>query len=118
MPNRFRSGLRRGPKFEITFEMAVANLRAVAQRLGVGTLSVRQYCRHGSYHSRNLTKKWPWRVLCQAAGLACGTRGLPRRPRRVCLDCAQRPSRTVGPYCRTCQRRMCRQARGIEGGYI
>lgn len=115
MPNRFRSGLRRGPKFEITFEMAVTNLRAVAQRLGVTTLSVRQYCRHGSYHSRNLTKKWPWRVLCQAAGLTCQHRpGRPRRTRRTCLECAQRQSRTVGPHCPTCHRRICRLSGGME----
>lgn len=114
MPTLTRSRIRRGPKFEITFQMAVENLRTVAQRLGVDRLSRRQYCLHGSFHSRNLTKKWSWRVLCHAAGLRECHAGRPRKARRVCLDCERRQSRTVGPYCRTCQRRMCRLAGGLE----
>lgn len=115
MPTLTRSGIRRGPKFEITFSMAVENVRIVAQRLGVQKLSVRQYCLHGSYHSRNLTKKWTWRSLCEAAGLLCHYRpGRPRRSRRVCLECNRRNSLTISVHCRTCRRRIVRLGTGME----
>lgn len=110
MPDLFRSGIRRGPKFEITFEMAVANIKAVAQRLGVTVLSRRLYCQHGSYHSRNLTKKWTWRTLCAATGiLSIGRSGRPRMARRICMECDRR--QTVGRHCRTCRRQIVKLAR-------
>lgn len=107
--------VRRGPKFEITFEQAVENVRIVARRLNVAALSVRQYHQHGSYDSRSLTKKWRWSLLCTMAGLICLYRpGRTRRLRRVCMECAQRQSQTTGPHCRTCKRRIRALARGIE----
>lgn len=112
MPDLFRSRIRRGPKFEITFEMAVANITTVAQRLGVTVLSCRQYCQHGSYHSRNLTKKWTWRTLCAATGILSISRsGRPRKARRICTECEQRLSQTIGRQCRTCRRRIVKLAR-------
>ena len=106
MPTLYRSGIRRGPKFEVTLDMAVENIRTVAQRLGVTALSQRQYCAHGSFHSRSLTKKWAWTMLCALAGLASQLPGRRRQPRKPCIECNVRMSRTIGRLCRTCVSRM------------
>jgi len=99
--------MRPGPKFEIFIDMAIQNIQVVARRLGVTRLSVRQYNAHGSFHSRVLTRKWRWSDLCRFAGLQVnGKSGRPRAPRRACMECEERTSETVGPYCRTCKRRI------------
>lgn len=110
MPTLYRSGDRRGPKFTITLDMALQNIRTVAERLQVTRLSIRQYCAHGSYHSRILTRRWKWSYLCELAGLTIGRPGLQRTPRRPCMNCQYRASMTIGRHCRTCRRRIERWA--------
>lgn len=104
--------IRRGPKFEVTLEMALENLRTVAARLGRTSLSHRQYDREGSFSARNLERAWGWATLYQLAGLSTGIHGCPRKARRPCMECDVRLSRTIGRLCRTCHRRICALDRG------
>jgi hypothetical protein len=104
---------RPGPKFEVTWDMAVQNLIVVAARLQTRSLSSRQYEAEGSFSVRALERKWPWHILCAGAGLTTGTRGRPVRPRRACMEACGRLSKTTGPLCRTCARRNVRRSRGV-----
>lgn len=103
---------RPGPPVEVTLDMAVANIRAVADRLNVTSLSSRQYDQHASFCVRSVIRRWRWTYLCRLArvntGRQCG--GRPRKPRRLCMECEIRDSETIGPHCRTCKRRIRRQA--------
>lgn len=111
MSKRLQFPNRRGAKIEITLNVAVQNIIAVATRLNVSRLPVRQYNLHGSYHPRALQKKWYWSYLCRLAGLESLWRpGRPRQHRCLCTQCEQRMSRTIGRYCRTCVRRINRIA--------
>lgn len=105
--------MRRGPKFEVTLDMAVDNLRTVATRLGCTVLSRRAYEREGSFSARNLERAWGWARLCQLAGLSTGSAGCPRKPRRPCMECEVRLSRTIGRLCTTCHRRITKLAEGM-----
>lgn len=107
--------MRPGPKFEVTFEMAVANVRRVAERLGGSSrLSRRMYDAHGSFSVRALERKFGWNALVCSAGLLCGVPGAPRRPRRLCVQGCGRMAMTLPGCltCRTCTRRQRRQAVG------
>lgn len=104
--------MKRGPKFEVTLDMAVENLRTVAARLQQTSLSRREYNREGSFCARALERKWGWKTLCRLADLALCQAGRPRKPRRICMECEHRLSKTTGPLCRTCHRRICVHDRG------
>lgn len=102
--------IRPGPKFEITLEMAIANLRTVATRLGVTQLSSRLYGREGSFNSRTLEQRWGWARLCTLAGLLSGGNGGRRkRIRKPCMQQCGRMNYSLLSHCRTCWRRIQRQ---------
>lgn len=106
--------MRPGPKFELTREMVVENIRTVAKRLGVQRLSYWDYTDHGSFSPRAITRKWAWSELCQEAGIQSGTAGRPAAVRKVCFECEVRMTMTNSRYCRTCADRMKRNS----GGFI
>lgn len=97
-----------GRSVEITLEMAVANVRTVAERLRMTQLSVRLYDKHASFSARAFTRRWRWSYVCRLAGVNMGRLqgGRPRKPRRTCMECETRQSETIGPHCRTCKRRI------------
>ena len=100
--------MRSGPKFEITFDMAVSNVRTVAARLQVGRLSLRQYKQHGSFCGDTLCRKFGWMRLAAAAGIQAGEHKRPVSPRRLCSQDCGRQSMTYPRWhlCRTCARRV------------
>lgn len=102
--------MRPGPKFEVTLEMAVENLRTVAQRLGVSSLSLRQYEQHGSFSGSAIARRHGWAKLLRASGLTDAPNGRRRRPRKLCSQQCGRLSMTYPDWflCRTCKRRMLR----------
>lgn len=105
--------MRPGPTFEITYDMAMENIRTVAARLQVTRLSRRLYEREGSFAVRALERKFGgWATVVKAAGLQCGTMGRPKAMRRPCMEGCGRASMTVGRHCWDCVRRMRRQASG------
>ena len=101
--------IRPGPKFEITLDMAVANMQGVAARLGVTQLSSRLYGREGSFNLRTLEQKWGWLKLLKLAGLTPGTHGGKRRLRKPCIQQCGRMNYFNQHHCRTCWRRIQRQ---------
>jgi hypothetical protein len=109
--------MRPGPKFEITREMAVENVRTVAKRLGVVRLSTRQYEREGSFSVRPIQRKFGWNAVCEEAGLMVNAQcqGMAPRLRKPCTQDCGRLSMAFPRWhlCRTCDRRMKRQAKGM-----
>lgn len=101
-----------GRPIEITLDMAVANVRVVAERLHLTQLSIRLYDKHASFCARAFTRRWRWSYVCRLAEVNMGRLrgGRPRKPRRDCMECETRKSQTISPYCRTCKERIKRQA--------
>lgn len=108
------AAMRPGPKFEITWEMAISNVQTVARRLGVSRMSYRLYEQHGSFSGRVLQRKFGWPRLVEACGLLPGRSGRPRADRRSCMQaCGRLAMTTPGCHsCRTCVRRVARQSQG------
>jgi hypothetical protein len=104
--------MRVGRPVEVTLEMAVANVRLVAERLHMTQLSIRLYDKHASFCARAFTRRWRWNYICRLAGVNMGRQygGRPRKPRRLCMECATKESETIGPYCRVCKLRIRRQS--------
>lgn len=105
--------MRPGPKFELTREMIVENIKVVAQRLGITRLSYWDYEEHGSFSPRAAVRKWSWRELCAEAGVATGKAGRPVIERKVCFECEVRATMTNSRYCNTCAKRMQRNSGGL-----
>lgn len=107
--------MRTGPKFEITFEMAVENIRTVAARLQVASLSLRQYREHGSFSADAIARRHGWRNVIQAAGLIHAANGRRRQSRRLCSQECGRVSMTWPRWhlCRTCFRKI-ERLRGMD----
>jgi len=106
--------MRSGPKWEITYEMAVANVQTVAARLNVTRLSLRQYEAEGSFCADTLCRKFGWTALVTAAGLQPGLRQRPRNARRLCSQDCGRVSMAYPRWhlCRTCMQRIQRNESG------
>ncbi len=102
--------MRRGPKFEITQEMAVENIRTVSLRIEAETLTRRLYELHGSFSIRAIERKWTWAGICLMAGVVCGVRGSKKKTRKLCIDCQ---AETCQYHCETCRKRIKRQSRGM-----
>lgn len=102
--------MRPGPKFEITKDMAIENIRAVYQRINPPMMTLRVYIEHGSFSARAIERKWPWREICLEAGVPCGVRGSNKKPRHNCIECG---ASTCRYYCAVCIRRVRRQDRGM-----
>lgn len=102
--------MRRGPKFEITQDMAIENIKTVCARLGVTVLTRMLYDEHGSFSIRSLERKWGWAPLCQLAGVQSGTAGKSRATWKPCRECNVHLS--TSRYCHACSRRMKRQSQG------
>lgn len=102
--------MRRGPKFEITQDMAIENIKTVCVRLGVTVLTRMMYEEHGSFSYRAMERKWKWATLCELAGVQSGMAGKPRVARTICRECNVHLSTTR--YCHVCSRRMKRQSQG------
>ena len=113
--------MRTGPTFEITREMAIANLRTVASRLGVAVLSMRLYAQHGSFSVDAIQRRHGWAELVREAGLQSGgVGGRPKQPRRWCLQECGRLSMSWPRWhlCRTCYRKSERARRGYDEGLL
>ncbi len=104
------SPVRRGPKFEITLDMVVANVKTVCARLGVSTLTTELYDEHGSFAVRAIERKWKWSVICALAGVQSGRAGKKKVIWNLCMECLLRYG--TSRYCRTCSMRMKRNSRG------
>jgi hypothetical protein len=102
--------MRRGPKFEITQDMAIENIKTVCTRFGVTVLTRTMYDEHGSFAIRAIERKWGWVPLCQLAGVQSGMAGKPRATWKPCRECNVRLS--TSRYCHTCSRRIRRQNQG------
>jgi hypothetical protein len=98
--------VRRGPKFAITLDMAVENLRTAAHRINVTCLSRRLYDQHGSFCARTLQRKWGWRYLCAYAGLQSDIAGRKCSAKQPCIECDHRTRQLHRYHCRTCRRRF------------
>jgi hypothetical protein len=105
--------VRPGQKFELTRDMVVANIKAVAARLGVDRLSYWTYEDHGSFAARAITRKWKWSELCTEAGIGGGVNGRPTSVRKTCFECETRTAMGKSRYCRTCTDRMKRNSGGF-----
>jgi hypothetical protein len=104
---------RRGPKFELTQDLIVSNIRTVMARIGAETLSRRDYDEHGSFSSRAIVRKFGgWERVCELAGIPRARNGRPPKARRICTQCRKWPSTTVSPHCEVCVKRIRRQSRG------
>lgn len=102
--------LKPGPKFTITFDMAVANVRRVAERLGITVISGPVYMKNGSFCLRTIERRHGWRKVVEAAGLSFPKPGRPARPRKPCIQGCGRLNYWRYQHCRTCFRRIGRNA--------
>lgn len=102
--------MRRGPKFEITQDMAIENIKTVRARLGVTTLTKLLYDEHGSFSIRSIERKWGWSHICALAGVESGSAGKKKSCWQACRECLVRLA--TGRYCLTCLGRMKRNSRG------
>lgn len=100
---------RRGPRFEITREMAIENIRRVMQRVGLTTISWRLYDQHGSFSARVIQRKFGWTQILAEAGIHSAANGRRKKSRQACMQTCGRLSMTTGRHCRTCRRRILRQ---------
>lgn len=105
--------MRPGPKFELTREMVVENIKTVADRLGVDRLSYWAYQDHGSFSARAITRKWKWSDLCIEAGISGGRAGRPADTKKLCFECNARLTIRNSRYCQTCTDRMRRNSGGL-----
>lgn len=103
--------MRRGPKFELTQEMVIENIRTVCARIGVTTLTRMLYDEHGSFSYRAIERKWKWAAICQLAGVQSGKAGKPRAVRRTCRECESRVTTRLY-YCQVCVNKMRRHSQG------
>jgi hypothetical protein len=71
-----------GPKPEITRETAIRNIQAVAARLGVTSLTLRQYREEGSFSATVIIERFGWSKVIRAAGLQPFNPKGPRLSRR------------------------------------
>ena len=105
--------MRPGPKFELTKEMVIENMRTVVNRLGLTRLSHMMYEDHGSFSTRAITRKWKWSELCAEAGIGSGVNGRPAVEKKACFECKTRVAMANLRYCRTCTDRMKRNSGGF-----
>lgn len=102
--------MRPGPKFEITKEMAIANMQTVFHRIQPEALTSRLYGTHGSFSIRAIQRKWKWEELCKLAGIPFGISGRKKQAWHPCKECDYRLA--VGRFCHECRRTMKRRSRG------
>lgn len=106
--------VRPGPKFEVTQEMAIENIRIVYARLGYPPMMTRRlYDLHGSFAARVMDRKWSWIGICQLAGVPCGVRGSKKKERHQCPRCEKREATDFGRYCGNCRKDINRLAQGM-----
>ena len=113
--------MRPGPKFEITQDMAIENIRTVFQRIGGKMLTRKLYQEHGSFAIRAIERKWGWVGICKLAGVPCGVRGSKKAEWHACHDCQGKLTvdrfRGVASsrywYCYGCRKKHRRNSGGI-----
>lgn len=103
--------MRPGPKFEITQEMAIANIQTVYSRIKPIALTARLYDMHGSFSVRAIDRKWKWVDICKLAGVPSGTKGKKKQEWYPCKECTVRLA--TGRFCNVCRRAMKRRSRGM-----
>lgn len=109
-----RPSVRRGPKFEITEEMAIANIQTVYRRIGQpGMLTRKLYMAHGSFGIRSIERKWGWKRICEMARIPCGVRGSKKLHWHQCPHCEKGKASSRFRYCWDCRRRHKRNSGGV-----
>lgn len=103
--------VRPGPKFEITQEMAIANIQTVYRRIGQpGMMTRKLYMEHGSFGIRSIERKWGWKSICELAGIPCGVRGSKKLQWHQCPHCPKGLASSRFRYCWDCRRRQRRNS--------
>lgn len=106
--------VRPGPKFEITQDMAISNIKTVHERIGKPAMFTRKlYMEHGSFGIRSIERKWRWKVLCKLAGIQCGVRGSKKLEWHLCQQCNKGLASSRFWYCWDCRRRQKRNSGGV-----
>lgn len=109
-----RRSVRRGPKFEITQDMAIANIKTVHERIGKPAMFTRKlYMEHGSFGIRSIERKWTWTGICKLSGIPCGVRGSKKLEHHLCSQCHKGLASSRFWYCWDCRRRQKRNSGGV-----
>lgn len=105
--------MRRGPKFELTQEMVIHNIKTVATRIGCKEITRRIYDQNGSFCIRTIERKWGWKTICALAGIQCGVKGSRKLEWRKCLQCENHLASSRYRYCYGCRKTMKNRSGGI-----
>lgn len=106
--------MRPGPKFEITQDMAIENIKTVFARIGCTEFSRRLYDQHGSFCIRTIERKWGWRAICELAGVPCGVRGSKKLVWHTCPQCEKHLVSSRFRYCYGCRKTMKNRSGGLQ----